>query len=42
MSNFSGGRLLLRLGSSYNKLLGRIAFRILKNILSNIHDGAIL
>ena len=28
--------------SSYNKLLRRVAFRILSNILSKIHDGALL
>ena len=38
LCNASGGKFLLRPSSSYNKLLGRIAFRI----LSNIHDGAFL
>ena len=38
LCNPSGGKLLLRLSLSYNKLLGRIAFRI----LSNIHGGALL
>ena len=38
LCNPSGGKLLLRPSSSYNKLLGRIAFRI----LSNIHDEAVL
>ena len=33
----SGGKLLLGPSSSYNKLLGRVAFRI----LSNIHDGSL-
>ena len=36
LRNPSGGKLLLRSSSSYNKLLGRVAFRI----LSNIHEGA--
>ena len=38
----SGGMLFLRPSWSYNKLLDRITFRILWNILSNIHDGALL
>ena len=33
-----GGKHLLRPSSSYNKLLGRVAFKI----LSNIHGGALL
>ena len=36
--NPNGEKLFLISFSSYNKLLGRIAFRI----LSNIHDGALL
>ena len=38
LCNPSGGKLFLRPSSSYNKLLDRIAFRI----LSNIHDGTLL
>ena len=38
LCNPSGGKLLLKPSSSYNKLLVRVAFRI----LSNIHDGALL
>ena len=38
LCNPSGGELLIRPSSSYNKLLGRVAFRI----LSNIHDGFFL
>ena len=34
--NPSGGEILLRASASYNKLLGRVAFRI----LPNIHSGA--
>ena len=40
--NPSGGKFLLRPSSSYNKLLGRVAFRILSNIPLKIHDGALL
>ena len=43
MCNSSGCKLLLRLFLSYNnKVLSRVAFRILSNILSNIHNGALL
>ena len=38
LCNPSGAKLPVRPSSTYNKLLGRIAFRI----LSNIHDGALL
>ena len=38
LCNPSDGKLLLRSSASYNKLLDRVAFRI----LSNIHDGALL
>ena len=38
LCNTSGGELLLRPSLSYNKLLGRVAFRI----LSSIYDGALL
>ena len=34
--NSSGGKILLRASAGYNKLLGRLEFRI----LPNIHDGA--
>ena len=37
LRNHSGGKLLLKPFSSYNKLLGRILFRF----PSNIHDGAL-
>ena len=36
LCNPSGGKILLRAPTSYNKVLDRVAFRI----LSNIHDGA--
>ena len=40
--NSSGGNILLRPSSSHNKFLGRVAFRILSNILSKMHNGALL
>ena len=42
LCNSNGGKLLLRPSSSYHKLLGRVASRILSNILSKIHDGVLL
>ena len=40
LCNSSGGNFLLRPSSSYNKFLGRVAFKILSNILSKMYDGA--
>ena len=42
LCNSSGGKLFLRPSWRYNKLLGRVAFRIPSNIVSNIHGGALL
>ena len=40
--NSSGGKRLLVYYSSNNKLLSKVAFRILSNILSKTHDGTLM